>query len=246
MMSRQLLMVAGHKRGIADRRERFAHVAQRLRIVVDHEDARRLAGTSGVLRVVPEWLAGGLTCLAGFANLAGLAIHVGQRDRERNARALADAPALGPDASSVGLDQSPADGKTEPRSRGGPGLLVAALESGILLKQVWKPVCRDPRPFVTDRDGHKYPVLHGGDPNGRGLRGVPDGVGEQVVQYLFDALPVGHDPRQVAWHVDQHGMLATATLERGPRPVHQVGHFGGLGRHRQRARVDAAGVPAGR
>ena len=71
---------------------------------------------------------------------------------------------------------------------------------------------------------------------------MPRGGGEQVVQHLLDALTVGHNPWLVKRKVDQDDVSAAPALERAPSPIHQDSNIGGLGRHRQRARVDAARI----
>ena len=87
-----------------------------------------------------------------------------------------------------------------------------------------------------------HPIALGRDPDRRGLRRLPRGVGEQVAQHLLDALAVGHDARQVRRQVDQHRVAPAAGEEGGARPVDQRRHLGGLGRDRKRAGVDAPGV----
>ena len=68
------------------------------------------------------------------------------------------------------------------------------------------------------------------------------GVGEQVVEHLHQALPVGHDPGQVGRQVDADGVPPAAADERAARLIHQHGDIRRLGRDRQRAGVDAPGV----
>ena len=68
------------------------------------------------------------------------------------------------------------------------------------------------------------------------------GVGEQVVEHLHQALPVGHDSGQVGRQVDADGVPPAAADERAARLVHQHGDIRRLGRDRQRAGVDAPGV----
>ena len=74
------------------------------------------------------------------------------------------------------------------------------------------------------------------------FRRVAGGVGEQVVEHLHQALPVGHDPGQVGRQVDADGVSPAAADERPAGLVHQRGNLRGLGRDRQRAGVDAPGV----
>ena len=85
-------------------------------------------------------------------------------------------------------------------------------------------------------------LAHSRDPDARGLRGVPGGVGEEVVQHLHDAPPVGHRARQADGKV-HHDAVPTAAADEGiPRPLHQLGQLRGLRRDRERARVDAARI----
>ena len=71
---------------------------------------------------------------------------------------------------------------------------------------------------------------------------MPRGVGEQVVQHLHDAPPVGHSTRQVRRQVDQHAVPAAAAQEGVPGPVHQARDLRRLGVYRERARVDAPDI----
>ena len=101
---------------------------------------------------------------------------------------------------------------------------------------------RQPPALVGDPDRDVRAVALRANPDRCGLRRVPCGVGEEIVQHLLDAPPVGHHPRQAPRQVDQHGVPPAARQERVARPVHQHGHLRWLGRHRQRARVDAPRV----
>ena len=85
-------------------------------------------------------------------------------------------------------------------------------------------------------------VAYRGDPDGRRLRGVPRGVGEQVVQHLDDAPPVGHRARQVRRQVDQHAVPAAAAQEGVPGPLHQARDCRRFGGYRERPRVDAPDI----
>ena len=64
-------------------------------------------------------------------------------------------------------------------------------------------------------------------------------VGQQIVQHLHDALPVGHHPGEVRRQVDENAVPGAAGEERRPRLVDQRAHLRGLGRDRERAGVDA-------
>ena len=113
---------------------------------------------------------------------------VRNRDRERDTRALAGACAVGPNASAVGFDQALADGEAQTA----PALPIAAAAGAIFSEQVWQSLRIHPPALVADRDRDLNPVTQRGDLDRGGNRSVPDGVGEQVVQHLSDALPVGH------------------------------------------------------
>ena len=67
-------------------------------------------------------------------------------------------------------------------------------------------------------------------------------VGEEVVQDLNDAPPVGHHPGQVRRQVDADGLPAAAAQEGVPRPVHQAGYLRRLRSDRQRARLDTSRI----
>ena len=198
-------------------------MAQRLRVVVDHQDGHRVrcvARRSGAVR-------GGTG--------AGLR---GHRDREGEARAEAAAAAVGPDAPTMGLDQALADGESQPAAKAAlpvPG-------GGVLAEQLAEMVRRDAPALVGDRDRHMQPLVLRRDPDGSGFRRVARGVGEQVVEHLHQALPVGHDPGQAGRQVDADGVPPATADERAAGLVHQRGELGGLGRDRQRPGFDAAGV----
>ena len=71
---------------------------------------------------------------------------------------------------------------------------------------------------------------------------MPRGVGEEVVEHLHDAPAVGHRAWQAGGKVDDDAVPPVAAEEGIPRPLHQLGHLRGLGRDRERARIDAARV----
>ena len=73
-------------------------------------------------------------------------------------------------------------------------------------------------------------------------RRVARGVGEQVVQHLRDAPPVGHHVGQAGRQVRDHGLAAAGAGEGVAGALDQACHGRRLGSHRQRARLDAAGV----
>ena len=146
---------------------------------------------------------------------------LGHRDREGEARPEADAAALGPDAPALGLDQALADGESQPAgeaARPVPG-------GAVFTEQPAELVRRDAPALVGDRDRHIQPLALRRDPDGGGLGRVARGVGEQVVEHLHQALPVGHDPRQV----DADGVPPAAADERAARLVHQHGDIRRLG-----------------
>ena len=152
--------------------------------------------------------------------------------------------ALGPDAPAVGLDQPLADGEAE--AAPGPALpvggIVGGIDGGVLAEQVRQAVRRDARAFVGDRERDVHAVAFRPDADGGRSPGMGGGVREQVVQHLHDAPPVGHHPGQVGRQVDADGVQVAAVEEGVARPVHQAGHLRGLGRDRERARVDPPGI----
>ena len=202
-------------------------MAQRLRVVIDHQDGHRVRGVAR---------------RAGAGRGGTGAGRLGHRDREGEARAEADAAALGPDAPAMGLDQALADGESQPAS----DAALPVPGGGVLAKQLAELVRRDAPAFVGDRDRHLQPLALRLDPDGGGFRRVAGGVGEQVVEHLHQALPVGHYPGQVGRQVDADGVPPAAAEERPAGLVHQRGDLGGFGRDRQRAGVDTPGVEAGR
>ena len=105
-----------------------------------------------------------------------------------------------------------------------------------------QPVGRNAPALVRDRDRDMHAVARRRDPDGDGLRRVPGGVGEQVVEHLHDAPSVGHHTGQVRRQVDEHAVPPAAGEEGVARPVHQHGNLGGLGRDRERARLDPPDV----
>ena len=167
-----------------------------------------------------------------------IAGRLGHRDREGEARAEADAAALGPDAPPLGLDQALADGEAQPAAEAARPVP----SGGVFTEQLAELVRRDAPALVGDRDRHLQPLARRRDPDGRGVRRVARGVGEQVVEHLHQALPVGHDPGQVGRQVDADGVSPAAADERAAGLVHQRGELGGLGRDRERAGVDTPGV----
>ena len=137
----ELAMLAGHQRRIARPGERVAHVAQRLRVVVDHQHARLLRGR----RKRPRALRGGAGRGPG---------RLGRGQREGEARALPGPAALGPDAPAMGLDQTLADGQPEPR-RAGPGRAPA--RPGMPAEQMRQPIGRDAPSLVDHRERDMRP-----------------------------------------------------------------------------------------
>ena len=205
--------------------QRVAHEAQHLRIVVHHEDARPLPGARrrGAPASRPARFAARLR---------------GDRQREGEPRALARPGALGPDAPAVGLHQPLADGQPQPAT---DTLLVVA-GVAVFPEQARQALRRQAAALVHDRDRDMRAVALGRDPDRRGLGRATRGVGEQVVQHLHDALPVGHHAGQALGEVDAHRVPAVAGKEGGPRLLDQLPHLGGLGRHRERAGVDPSRV----
>ena len=161
----------------------------------------------------------------------------GHGDRERERGAAAGAVALGPDAPAVRLDEPLADREPEAVARRG-----ALSGAGVPAKETRQPLRRHSRPLVGDRNGDVRALVRRRDPDGGRGGSVPRGVGEEVVEHLHDAPPVGHHRGQAGRQVDEDGVAPAAAHERGPRAFHQVGHLRGLGRDRERARLDAPRV----
>ena len=191
----------------------------------------------GLLRLLP----GCGRATGGEARGGDLAGRLGHRQREGDLGALAGAAARRPDAPAMGLHQPLADRQAE-AGRSERALAIAAAETGMLAEQVRQPLRRHAPARVGDRDGDVDAVAHRGDPDGRRLRGVPRGVGEQVVQHLDDAPPVGHRTRQVRRQVDQHAVPAAAAQEGVPGPLHQARDRRRFGGYRERPRVDAPDI----
>ena len=124
----------------------------------------------------------------------------------------------------------------EPQPNADAALAVAG--SGVLPEQVRQALRCNPPALVRDRDRDMHVVACRRDTDWRGLRGVPSRVGEQVVQHLHDAPPVGHHAGQVRRQVDEHRVPGVAGEERGPRLLDQLAQRRGLGRDRERAGVE--------
>ena len=171
-------------------------MAMRLRVVVDREDSlgrasgRRSVGGSG----------------RGGGRLAG------ERQREGEACAPTKPGALGPDAPAMRLDQPPADGESEPG-------VVATGRPGVLVKKACHALGWNPPPLVHDRHRHMHTVVGRLQPDWRGRRRMPRGVGQQVGQQLLDALAVGHRTRQIKRQVDAHRVPPAAREEGVARSV---------------------------
>ena len=130
---------AGAGRPPAGRGERVPHVAQRLRVVVDHEDARLLLH-----------LVGGAGAAQSDSGRGAVGL-VNHRNREGDLRPVACAGALGPDAAPVGLDQPLADGQAQAVSPAAQ-LPVVAGEAGVLPEQVRQLLRRHAPALVGHRD----------------------------------------------------------------------------------------------
>ena len=124
---------AGDQGRVARVGERVANMAQRVRVVVDDEDGHRVRR-----RTAP----------AGAARAGAGVGRPGHRDREGDASAEAHAPALGPDASAMGLDQALADGQAEPAAD--PALPVPG--GGVLAEQLPEVLRRDAPALIGHRD----------------------------------------------------------------------------------------------
>ena len=131
------------------------------------------------------------------------------------------------------LDETLRDREAEPGAAG---------EAGALAEEVREPVGRDAPPLVQDRELDVAVLVPRLDADRRRGRRVPGRVREEVAQHLYDALAVGHRPREIRREVDDDGVPAASAQEGGPGPVHERGDVRGLGRDGERARLDAPGV----
>ncbi len=107
-----------------------------------------------------------------------------------------------------------------------PDIAAAALTvpgGGVLAEQLAEMVRRDAPALVGDRDRHMQPLALRRDPDAGGFRRVAPGVGQQVVEHLHRALPVGHDPGQAGRQVDAPGVPPAAADERAAGPGAQLG-----------------------
>ncbi len=107
-----------------------------------------------------------------------------------------------------------------------PDIAAAALTvpgGGVLEEQLAEMVRRDAPALVGDRDRHMQPLALRRDPDAGGFRRVAPGVGQQVVEHLHRALPVGHDPGQAGRQVDAPGVPPAAADERAAGPGAQLG-----------------------
>ena len=154
----QCVRIARHHRDVLRACERVAHEPQRLRIVVDHQDGHRLPTVPGDGLTVRGTTRRGL--------LAGLA---GHRHRECDLRALARPAAGRADAPPMRLHEPLADGEPETR-RPQCAVGAAACAAGVLAEQLRQPLGRHTPALVAHRDRDVHPVMHRGDPDGRGLR----------------------------------------------------------------------------
>ena len=219
-------MIGRHHGGITRVGEDVAHVTQRLRVVVHDEHRRRLASLRN--------LAGGAPGIAGRGVFAA---RIRDRNREDETRALAHARAFGPYAPAVGLDQSLADGKAQ--STGHAGVYFVA---PVFAKQPPQEFRCNAPALVGHRDRYVHAVPLGRDTDGSRCRRMAGGVGQQIVQHLHDAFPVGEHRRQVGRQVDEDVVPGAAGQERVAGLVHQETHLRGFRGDRQRARIGASRV----
>ena len=96
--------------------------------------------------------------------------------------------------------------------------------------------------LVGHRDRHVHAVRDRGDADGRRIERMSRRIGEEIVEDLHDAPPVGHHPGQVRRQVDADGVPATPAQERVARQLDKAGHVRRLRRDRQRARFDASRI----
>ena len=198
---RQVMVVAGYQGQVVGLCKRVADEAQRLRVVVDHEDARLLF----LFRARARTAVAG--CGRGVA-----ASFLGHRDREGEAGALAGAGALGPDASSVRLHQTLADG--EPEAAHDPVLPIGDANSGILPEQVGQSLRRDAAAFVAHRDRDVHSLAHRGDARiGADWGEWRAALEKRLFRTCNDTAPVGHHAGEIRRKVDEDGVRAAAAQE---------------------------------
>ena len=200
-------------------------MAQRLRVVVDHEERwaplrSRDAGPAGAAREG-----------AGAGRL-------GYREREGEAGARGQAAALGPDAPAVSLDQALADGKSQPAA----DLAVAVPGGDVFAEELPEALRRDAPSLVCNRDRDMHPVAFRSDPDGSGVRAVVRGVSPRALfstcTMRWRSASTGDRPggrsirtacRRAAGEEGVAGLVTTTDLR-------------GLGRDRERAGFDAPGI----
>ena len=149
-------------------------MAQRLRIVVHRQDACRRGAVAGLAQPRRGPVGRGVG-----ARLRG------HRDGKGEARALAGAVALGPDAPAMGLDEALADRKPQPGSLYA-ARAVAAGEARAPAEKLRDALRRNAAALVGNRDRDMDAVMRRLDPDGGRFRRMPGGVGEKVVQHLDD------------------------------------------------------------
>ena len=221
-----LLRVPGHDRGVAGPAQLVPQVPKHLGVVVDHQDARLLALWPNCPRASRCE-----TCGGGFALL-------GHGHREGESRTAPHTVAFGPDSAPVRLHQALADGQAEPGPRFA-ALPDSARRRRVPAEQVRQSIRGHTAPLVAHRDRHMHAFSLCADPNGRRYGRVSCRVGQQVVQDLDDARPVGHHPRQVFRQVNVEVVRSRTGHKRAARLVDQGGDLHRLGRHRQCAGHDA-------
>ena len=112
----------------------------------------------------------------------------------------------------------------------------------MLPEQVRQPVRGHAPALVRYRDRDVHAVDERDDADGRRRGSLARCVGEQVVEDLDDALPVGQHARQVLRQVEVDGVPAAPAEERLPGLLHQRDDLHRLGDDRQGAGLDAARV----
>ena len=125
---------------------------------------------------------------------------------------------------------------------GAEARLVPAVEPGEPAEQVRQAFGGHALALIGHGDGHVALLRGRGHPNGSRLGRVAGGVGQQVVQDLEDALPVGHHRGQIGRQLDAQDVPAPRAQEGVAGLIHQPGQSRRFGLHRQGAGLDAGHV----
>ena len=226
----KVAVVARRGGGVTGGDERVSNAPERVRVVVDDQDAGGLAS-------VPERS----RAARGSPGSNSVVEYVRDRYREGEPRALAEPRTLRPDPPSVSLDEAFRDEE----AKAGPvesKVLIPAGQGDFLLEEVRQSLRGNAASLVRNRDGDVGLIQDRAHVDGSGDRGVPGGIREEVGDDLNDAPGIDHHPREIWWQVDLHALNAPPAQKRPPRLVHEIRNVRRLGVHRERAGVDAPGV----